>query len=94
MCVCAAHFPYRPFQSSAIAKIGKYDWPAEWPTLFDSLIECINNRTNPHLFDGGIKCLLFFVEHLDTEAIIPAVTKMGPFLFALLADPAQPNKCV
>ncbi len=79
-------------QSGAIAIIGSHDWPEQWPTLFDSLVECITRNENPHLFDGALKCLLFFVEHLDVEAMPKALQRMAPSLLALLSSTKQSLK--
>jgi hypothetical protein len=66
--------------------IGKFDWPEEWPTLFDSLVECISGRDNATLFDGAMKCLLHFVEYVDPDSMPEALSRMGPLLFGILLD--------
>ena len=82
-------------QALAIANIGKYDWPENWPTLFDSLLACVTPTSapvSPEVFDGAMRCLAFFVEYIDTSAMLEASKRLVPWMFTFLANPDTPTK--
>lgn len=68
-----------------VAMIGHADWPEAWPTLFDSLVDCVRGGGAPdgspeqfYFMDGSMRCLSYFVEEISTRHILPAATALLP----------------
>ena len=44
------------FQAYALSKIASFDFPEDWPNLFDWLVEALNS-SNPDLVHGCMRVL-------------------------------------
>ena len=62
-----------------VAEIAGFDWPDQWPTLFDQINAYIHSGQENYV-RGAIKCLSLFSDFLD-EKTLPFI---GPMLFPTL----------
>eukprot|EP00943_MAST-04B_sp_MAST-4B-sp1_P008303 g8303.t1 len=62
-----------------VAEIAKYDWPDDWPTLFEEINNYIHSGQE-NFVRGAIKCLSMFSDFLDAKTL-PFI---GPVLFPTL----------
>ena len=69
-----------------IAAIAQYDWPEQWPGLFDGLIGLIRSGNVNHVH-GAIKCLSCFSDYFDTNIIPKIAPVLFPELFQIVNDP-------
>lgn len=72
----------------AIASIGEFDWPKEWPTLFRDLVACLRLTTEPLLVHGAVRCLSFFVEKdcIGTDHSVELTSGIAADLLAIFAS--------
>lgn len=59
-----------------IAKIAKFDWPEEWPTLFETLFSFITN-SDQVLCINAMKVLLHVLETLSTKTLSKSKAKFS-----------------
>lgn len=62
--------------ASTVAQIAYWDWPHNWPELFNILGHCISGDDNS--VHGSMKVLLEFTKHVNPDNL----TTVAPIIFS------------
>lgn len=69
-----------------MSEIASSDWPDEWPTLLDSLIQLLNSERTDSVH-GAMRVLSDFVSaDLSEDQLLPLSNAMLPQLLQILGD--------
>ena len=49
---------------------------------------------NPVVFDGALRCLVFFAAEIPHSHMLPAAQRLLPWMLTILSSPGTPAKCV
>jgi hypothetical protein len=73
-------------QAYAVALIGKYDWPAQWPSLMGDLITLLRQGTDTQK-EGALQVVVELMKETLDEDQIPAITtELLPVLLEMVND--------
>ena len=77
----------------AIAAIGHWDWPTEWPKLIEDLVTCLG-ANNPLLMAGAMKCLDMFAcsDNLSDQHLPQLIPILFPQLLRVFSGVLLPLK--
>jgi hypothetical protein len=77
---------YTDNQAYGVALIGKYDWPAHWPSLMDNLITLLRQGTGTQK-EGALKVVVELMKETLDEDQLPAITtELLPVLLEMVND--------
>ena len=71
-----------------IAAIAKHDWPEQWPTLMEVLLQGINSE-DPIRLMGSVQALAFISECFSSEHVSQVVQYVMPQLLRVFS--AEPK---
>lgn len=73
-------------QASIVSEIASSDWPDEWPSLLDSLVQLLNSGHTDSVH-GAMRVLSDFVStDLSEDQLLPLSNAMLPQLLQILGD--------
>jgi hypothetical protein len=73
-------------QAGIVSEIASSDWPDEWPTLLDSLVQLLNSG-RPESVHGCMRVLTDFVStDLSEDQLLPLSSAVLPQLLQILGN--------
>jgi hypothetical protein len=77
---------YAKSQAYAVALIGKYDWPTQWPSLMVDLISLLRQGTDTQK-EGALQVVVELMKETLDEDQLPAITtELLPVLLEMVND--------